>query len=331
MEVDINSKEETQETPLVSIIIPTYNRAHLIEETLDSILAQTYPNWECIIVDDGSTDDTDAVVGKYVDKDARFRYHHRPADRPKGANACRNYGFEISNGEYVNWFDSDDLMHPYHLLKKVDTMALNNLDFVVCEVARFYKSNINKLFPVDNLYNGLDVQNQFIGKLTLFTPGPMWSRLFLINNDLKFESKVNNTVLNDWVFGLTALVNSNNYNFIREILVYYRSHEVSVYSERKSLNTNLFMDEFYVRKSMFNFLKKNKKVDKSVEEFYSKRLLYLTKVLLEKREVSKSFTIISEVISLKICKLDIISIFKIFLTYFFVIIFKKGYNILKSI
>ena len=55
--------------PLVSIIIPTYNRAHLIGETLDSVVAQTYLNWECIIVDDGSSDNTDEVVGKYVEKD----------------------------------------------------------------------------------------------------------------------------------------------------------------------------------------------------------------------------------------------------------------------
>ena len=63
---------------LISIIIPTFNRAHLIGETLDSVLAQTYPNWECIIVDDGSTDTTDEVVGEYVKKDSRFLYHHRP-------------------------------------------------------------------------------------------------------------------------------------------------------------------------------------------------------------------------------------------------------------
>ena len=77
--------------PLVSIIIPTYNRAHLIGETLDSVLAQTYQNWECIIVDDGSSDNTDEVIGAYVEKDSRFKYYHRSdKDLPKEPSASRN-------------------------------------------------------------------------------------------------------------------------------------------------------------------------------------------------------------------------------------------------
>ncbi|PHQ28660.1 glycosyltransferase family 2 protein [Leeuwenhoekiella nanhaiensis] len=99
-----------QENPLVSIIIPTYNRADLISQTLDSVLAQTYKNWECIVVDDGSTDETSEVVQRFLDKDSRFQYHHRPKNRLKGANTCRNYGFELSKGKYIQWLDSDDLI-----------------------------------------------------------------------------------------------------------------------------------------------------------------------------------------------------------------------------
>ena len=76
------------ENKLISIIIPTYNRAHLIGETLNSLLAQTYKDWECIIVDDGSTDDTNNVVEEYVAQDNRFIFVYRPRDRRKGANAC---------------------------------------------------------------------------------------------------------------------------------------------------------------------------------------------------------------------------------------------------
>lgn len=105
--------------PLVSVIIPAYNRANLIRETLDSVFAQTYENWECIVVDDGSTDDSSKVIEHYVNKDARFQYHHRPVDRPKGANTCRNYGFELSKGVYIMFLDSDDICEKYCLLERV--------------------------------------------------------------------------------------------------------------------------------------------------------------------------------------------------------------------
>lgn len=106
-------------TPLVSIIIPTYNRAHLIGETLDSVLAQTYTHWECIVVDDGSSDNTDEVVGDYVKKDPRFKYYHRPDTHLPGGNGARNYGFLQSKGEYIQWFDSDDLMLNVFIEEKI--------------------------------------------------------------------------------------------------------------------------------------------------------------------------------------------------------------------
>ncbi|MGC1633104.1 MAG: glycosyltransferase family 2 protein, partial [Gelidibacter sp.] len=85
-----------QDQPLVSIIIPTLNREHLIGKTLDSILDQTYLNWECIVVDDGSLDATETLIHRYIHKDSRFQYHKRPDIHLPGGNGARNYGFEMS-------------------------------------------------------------------------------------------------------------------------------------------------------------------------------------------------------------------------------------------
>lgn len=122
--------------PYVSIIIPTLNRAHLIGETLDSIRAQTYTHWECIVVDDGSTDETKSVVMSYCDTDARFKYVERPSNRPKGGNAARNYGFEISKGDFIQWFDSDDLMVASMLESQINCLFDSDKKFVVCLLAR---------------------------------------------------------------------------------------------------------------------------------------------------------------------------------------------------
>ena len=114
--------------PLVSIIIPTYNRAHLISETLDSVLAQTYPNWECIVVDDGSIDSSITVIQKYLELDSRFVYFSRPVNKKKGPSSCRNFGLEKANGEYIIFLDSDDLLADFCLKKRIE-FALANLDY----------------------------------------------------------------------------------------------------------------------------------------------------------------------------------------------------------
>jgi len=108
--------------PLFSIIVPTYNRAHLIEKTIGSILAQEFNDFELIIVDDGSIDDTDDVVLQFSD----YRISYFKKDNEE-RGAARNFGRTKSNGEYINFFDSDDLMYPNHLrtAQKLISQKLN--------------------------------------------------------------------------------------------------------------------------------------------------------------------------------------------------------------
>jgi glycosyltransferase involved in cell wall biosynthesis len=99
-----------QDKPYFSVIIPTYNRAHLIRKTIESVLAQQDPDFEVIVVDDGSRDNTEDVVRGVADN--RVAYHKKEnAERA----AARNYGARLARGRYVNFFDSDDLLYPNHL------------------------------------------------------------------------------------------------------------------------------------------------------------------------------------------------------------------------
>lgn len=129
--------------PLISIIIPTYNRAHLIGETLDSILAQTYTNWESLVVDDGSTDTTVEVVSNYVVNDKRIKLFNRPKTKQKGANTCRNIGLNQAKGDYVVFFDSDDLMTPDHLQVKISAIVCLNCDYVITR-SEYFNSTSEK-------------------------------------------------------------------------------------------------------------------------------------------------------------------------------------------
>lgn len=99
-----------QENPYFSVVIPTYNRAHLITKTIASVLAQQDPDFEIIVIDDGSRDNTEEVVRGVADKRVTY-YQKENAERA----AARNYGAARARGRYINFFDSDDLLYPNHL------------------------------------------------------------------------------------------------------------------------------------------------------------------------------------------------------------------------
>jgi len=112
---------------MITIIIPTYNRATIIPNTLDSIIAQDYKDWECIIVDDFSTDNTCDVIKQYAAKDNRFRYLKN--ERKKGAQGARNTGLFHCNTEWIIFFDSDNVMYPA-FLQKVVKKTDDNIDVI---------------------------------------------------------------------------------------------------------------------------------------------------------------------------------------------------------
>lgn len=101
--------------PTVSIIMATYNRSKYILESIESIINQTYTDWECIIVDDGSTDDTAEVLAPILKKDTRFTYFNRTSNYQKGLPGARNYGLDLVAGDYIIFFDDDDIAHPQNL------------------------------------------------------------------------------------------------------------------------------------------------------------------------------------------------------------------------
>lgn len=104
---------------LVSIIIPTFNRANYIGATLESMIAQSYKYWECLVVDDGSTDATEELVKTYSKKDSRIRYVKRPDTVEKGSNGSRNYGLSLAKGPYIGFCDDDDYWLPKKLEKQM--------------------------------------------------------------------------------------------------------------------------------------------------------------------------------------------------------------------
>lgn len=163
----------------ISIVIPVFNRQDLITETLDSILSQTYQNWECIVVDDGSTDNTWKVLENYARRDSRIKIFKR-AREPKGAPTCRNIGVEHSKGKYLIFWDSDDLLAPWCVEERVLFMEnSSNLDFGLFQLLHLYPDNGYSLSyntkETDHLKGFLTFSN------TWGTLAVIWLKKFYLN------------------------------------------------------------------------------------------------------------------------------------------------------
>ena len=170
--------------PLVSIIIPTYNRAYLIGETLDSILAQTYQNWECIVVDDGSSDATEEGVLEFVANNDRFRFYKRTDAYSKGGNGARNMGLALSRSEKIMFLDSDDLISNDCLENRISLVKANPLgDLFIFLTGCFHK----KIGDSDILWNKVNQQetnNELFARflrqdMPWHTNGVIWKVAFL--------------------------------------------------------------------------------------------------------------------------------------------------------
>ncbi len=152
--------------PFFSIIIPTYNRAHLIIGVIKSILKQTYSSYEIIIVDDGSTDNTQAVVQPFLNN----HIHYFKKENGERA-AARNFGTGKATGDYIEWFDSDDLMLPNHLeeavmmVEKYLNPAIFALSFII--IKQDFSTVRKMILPVPSCNNFLYQQN-FLACNTVF-------------------------------------------------------------------------------------------------------------------------------------------------------------------
>lgn len=118
---------EFDKRELVSIVTPTYNCGRFISQTIESVINQSYINWEMLIVDDCSTDDTEKIVTKYSQKDSRIKYHC--LENNSGAAIARNYALSQAKGRWIAFLDSDDLWLPNKLEKQIKFMELNGYSF----------------------------------------------------------------------------------------------------------------------------------------------------------------------------------------------------------
>lgn len=207
--------------PLVSVIIPTYNRATKIKRTLESVKEQSHKNWECIIVDDGSTDQTCDIVESYMKEDHRFQLLHRPSHRPKGANACRNIGLKAATGDYINFLDSDDTLHLRKFSTQISAIENTSYQFSVCQTMQIDDENHEELgLRSEFVTSSLPLDDYITFKCFWTVHPPLYKASFI--EKYKFDEQLQQSQEYDFTIGLLA--HQPSFHTTDEVLAYLHIH-----------------------------------------------------------------------------------------------------------
>ncbi len=213
---------------LISVIIPVFNVADYLEQTLICILAQTYTNWELIMVDDGSTDGSLEIEKGYCKKDKRVKCYQRDI-LPKGAPSCRNIGMKLAKGDYIIYLDSDDIIPPYCFEQRINYIEANDCDFAVFPMMGYYE----KFFDADGMIYGYKTEGDdvysFLSRMLPFV---------VVSNIYKRKSLLDKHIV--WDVNL-KLYQDSDYNLqaIRSGMTYKMSNLLPDYFYRLSAQNSI--------------------------------------------------------------------------------------------
>lgn len=211
---------------LVSIVTPNYKCERFIAKTIESVLAQTYTNWEMIIVDDCSPDNSYNIACEYAAKDERIKVLKNETN--SGAAISRNRAIEVANGEFVAFLDSDDIWLPNKLKRQIAFMKENNCDFSFTEYEHIDEED-NSLNKFANVTKKLSYKKMMLhcwpGCLTVIYNQNIVGKVYA--NDIKKN--------NDHALFLKVLKNCENGMGFRECLAKYRIRKGSISSKKSAI------------------------------------------------------------------------------------------------
>ena len=222
--------------PLISVIVPCYNQAQYLDECLQSVLDQSYQNWECIIVNDGSSDDTEEIANKWSKNDERIKYIYKENE---GLSSARNLGVKISLGEFIYFIDSDDSLNGNGVFDLFISNLTENIDFICADLQEIYidKTVTEHYFTLGYernriLENENILEDFLLKKFPVIACNKLISKNLLLKNSIFFREGI---LHEDELFALDLCINSNKVLVLKEITYNYnRKNATSITRESKN-------------------------------------------------------------------------------------------------
>lgn len=222
--------------PKISIIVPVYKVEQYLRRCLDSIVAQTFTDWECILIDDGSPDNCGPICDEYAANDKRFKVIHQ---ENKGVSAARNAGLDAAKGEWIGFVDSDDWVEPVYIAELVDKSQKSNYSLIYFSFNMIKEStmeqNLMKDFKV--YYDEKILKDLILNETKIDFLGYTWNKFFsnriIKELNLRFIEGLN--YREDSLFTLQFLQNKQTVGFINKALYNYRIIQTSLTYRRKKI------------------------------------------------------------------------------------------------
>ena len=250
--------------PLISFIIPCYNQGSFLDESLQSVYNQTYENWECIIVNDGSTDNSETIIKTWVKKDVRFKYFLKANG---GVSSARNLALENITGNYIQFLDADDVLESTKLkqsLKLFEKSNDQNETMVISNFKMFANNLKTTTAPYCKLYNDLFTFENLLYKWNETFSIPIHCGFFKTKIFKSTRFPENLTAQEDWMVWVKLFKNGNNAIFLDEPLALYRQN-----LESRMMTKSMLKDQIEAYKYLKNVI--------TEDEFYKLSIILISR------------------------------------------------------
>ncbi len=248
---------------LVSIIVPCYNQAQYLDDCLFSVFNQIYSNWECIIVNDGSPDNTYEIAQEWLNKDIRFKYFFKTNG---GLSSARNLGLNKATGDYIQFLDSDDILSKEKLVRSIEILKKNISrvgNIVITNFKMFSENPLRSKDPFCHLSLELFNFKKVLLKWETLFSIPIHCGLFdfKLFKDFKFPEELR--AKEDWVMWLFIFQKNNNVYFLDQPMAFYRLNPTGMTRNLKHMHENHIKAVIYIK----NIISEKDYIEYLIKEF----------------------------------------------------------------